>query len=181
MNYLDDFFITASTKEECKLSQDGLIHELHHLGFEVAWEKVLLPSQRVKYLGIVVDSVEMSLSLGEDKLKRVSEVVDFFQNRKWCSMKRLEQLTGLLAHCAVAVRGAWTFTRGLYNLLKSIPVSVRRVNLSDQIKQDLVCWGCFTKWFNGKARIIRNCDKLEYLFTDASDFGFGGHWGFLLR
>ena len=72
----------------------------------------------MKYLGIIVNTVDMTLSVGADKLDRVTIEVQDIQGAKRCKRKRLEQLAGLLAHCATVVRGGRMYTRRIYNLLR---------------------------------------------------------------
>ena len=63
VNYLDDFLIIGSTKEECQPGLVTLITLLHYLGFNVHWRKVISPTQRITFLGIELDSSTMSLRL----------------------------------------------------------------------------------------------------------------------
>ena len=49
--YTDDFFIAAATYEECKKWTDILIKLLIKLGFLISWKKVVVPSQRITFMG----------------------------------------------------------------------------------------------------------------------------------
>ena len=53
---------------------------LGDLGFVVSWKKCSCPSTNVRYLGILVDSVSMSLSLPYDKLAKLRRELEFFQH-----------------------------------------------------------------------------------------------------
>ena len=59
VNYLDDFLIIAPSREECLRAQLTLINLLHSLGFQANWSKLSGPSQRVKFLRIILDSIAM--------------------------------------------------------------------------------------------------------------------------
>ena len=61
--YLDDFIVVSLTEVECKKVMSVLIDMLQMMGFVVAWKKVVIPSQKVTYLGITLDSLAMTLSL----------------------------------------------------------------------------------------------------------------------
>ena len=78
VNFLDDFLIIGSTKEECQRGLVTLINLLHYLGFNVSWRKVVSPTQRITFLGIELDSSTMSLRLPEDKLNRLIDLVNTF-------------------------------------------------------------------------------------------------------
>ena len=64
VNYLDDFLIVASSREECLRAQLTLIHLLHSLGFQVNWSKLSGPSQRVQFLGIQMNLITEPLVHG---------------------------------------------------------------------------------------------------------------------
>ena len=68
VNYLDEFLIIGSTKEECQRGLVTFINFLHYLGFNASWHKAISPSQHITFLGIELDSSTMSLRLPEDKL-----------------------------------------------------------------------------------------------------------------
>ena len=53
-----------------------------------------------------------------------------------------------------------------------MPREGRRVKLSDQIRLHLDWWAKF----NGKARMVVRAGKVNHVYTDASMYGFGGHW-----
>ena len=184
INYLDDFFITEQLESECMKAQNALGEVLRRLGFKVAVKKLILPSTSVKYLGIIIDTISMTLSVGEDKYQRVQNEVADIQGASKCKRKKLEQLAGLLAHCATVVRGGRTYTRRIYNLLKYTD-GQQDVVLDELVQLDLNWWKTFMLWFNGKARILNHQGPVWNLCSDASGkVGFGaysefGHmWGF---
>ena len=49
VNYLNEFLIIGSTKEECQQGLVTLINVLHYLGFNVSWHKVVSPTQRITF------------------------------------------------------------------------------------------------------------------------------------
>ena len=71
ISYIDDFIVVEPTRERCASSQAMLFELLGSLGFEVSWSKCAAPSTRVRYLGIDFDSVDMTLSLPDDKLNKL--------------------------------------------------------------------------------------------------------------
>lgn len=185
LNYLDDFFLAGPSYAACASNQDSLIKMLHQLGFKVNFQKVKRPSHTPKYLGIIVDLIDMCFCLPQDKLARTAKEVNEALATTWCSRKRLERLTGLLAHCATLVRGGRTFCRRLYSLLK-VTKKAKRIRLTELYRLDLLWWKSFLKVFNGRTRIISPEEPSHHVFTDASSTGFGawtdndylfGFWG----
>ena len=64
MKYLYDFLILGKTLEETILSRETAIYLLQNLGFVINLKKsVLYPAQRIEFLGMIIDSVEMTVSL----------------------------------------------------------------------------------------------------------------------
>ena len=74
ISYIDDFIVVESTREKCVQSQAVLFELLGSLGFEVSWKKCTAPATMVRYLGIDFDSMEMTLSLPEDKVDKLFRV-----------------------------------------------------------------------------------------------------------
>ena len=66
--YVDDFLIIGESREACQLQAafDTLLALLQNLG--ISWHKVVLPTQRLVLLGILLDTVECTMSLLADKL-----------------------------------------------------------------------------------------------------------------
>ena len=75
MNYLDDVFICGDTFAECRDAVLATVNVLLKLGFSIYPEKSqLIPAQKIEYLGFLIDSVKMKMSLTktkEDKLKNL--------------------------------------------------------------------------------------------------------------
>ena len=70
--YLDDMLILGSTIEELLCSRDTIIYLLQHLGFVINWNKSFLsPVQEIDFLGLLVNSKNMTLSLTESIINHV--------------------------------------------------------------------------------------------------------------
>ena len=177
--YLDDFLVMAPSYEECERALDTLSNLLSFLGFELALEKVIRPSQSVKYLGLQIDSVLMELSLPPEKLDKLCLLVNSFvsTSKTKASKHDLDSLCGVISHASKVVRGGRTFSRRLINLAKGITSRYEVVSLPDWFKSDLHWWSNFCRLFNGKAPIIDSKCLLSCpVETDSSMSGFGGVW-----
>ena len=177
MNYLDDFLIVHDTQEGCVADQNTVIKFIRSLGFHVAWQKVTEPSTRVKYLGIVIDTVGMQLSMPEGKMVCLRDLLIKHEKANFITKKNLESLTGLLAHCSSCVRGGRTFCRRLYDLYKFMTAKGRKsARLSTEVKEDIHWWLKFSHIFNGKS-LINTEEHSEAVYTDASKRGFAASMG----
>ena len=173
VNYLDDFAVLGHTEMECSVAQELLHNVLWNFGFKVAENKVVKPSQSFKYLGIRVDSIKMTVSIDDDKLSRVRVEVLGMLDKSSCKRKALEEVSGLLAHCATVVKGGRTFARRIYNALRDSKGDV--IHLDETIRQDFIWWASFIHWFNGRAKVLGAAQQENFVYTDSSNYGFGAH------
>lgn len=185
LGYLDDYFVSGESYDSCEFNQVSLMNLLTYLGFVINTKKVVTPSRKPKYLGVIIDLEKLVYRLPQDKLDKTLAKVSEMLNSSWCSRKSLERVTGLLAHCSVLVRGGRTFCRRLYSLLKAT-IGKRRVRLGEVFRQDLLWWKSFLNVFDGTCPIFPPLLPTKHFFTDASGTGFGawhlndfifGFWG----
>ena len=111
VNYLDDFLIVSSSREECLGAQLALIRLLHSVGFQVNWSKLHSPSQRVKFLGIILDSLAMQAFVPEDKISSLEEQLHVLLSKRKASKRDLQRVAGLMNFLAKVVKGGRTFLR----------------------------------------------------------------------
>ena len=72
--YLNYFMILEKTLEETILSRNTVIYLLQNLGFVINLKKsVLHPTQKIKFLGMITNSVEMTVSLPQKKVESISK------------------------------------------------------------------------------------------------------------
>lgn len=100
VNYLDDCITLSQTYEGCIESQNRTIKLLRYLGFQISWHKVSTPAKVTKYLGIEIDSELLELRLPLYKVEKMLELVKSFKKSKSVTLKDIQRLPGLLAHCA---------------------------------------------------------------------------------
>ena len=175
INYLDDFWVGGSTFEECCIVQNTLINILISFGFRVNWTKCVGPSQCVRYLGVLFDTCNMTVSLPEDKITKLLCEIAFFQDKTRATRRQIQRLCGILAHASKVVRAGRTFSRRVINLLKSLPAKGNpKINLNDDFRKDVSWWSRFVKSFNGKATMINyNFGLGPSFMTDSSLSGYG--------
>ena len=95
--YLDDFLIITPDYESCVMALNTLITLLRQLGFSIAWHKVVGPSQKLTFLGIDIDTNNLTLQLPPKKLAELHSLLVSFSSRKRASRCQLESLAGKLA------------------------------------------------------------------------------------
>lgn len=178
ISYLDDYWVTGSSFEECQTVQMTLIEILGSLGFLVSFKKCSTPSTCVTYLGIEFDSVSMSIALPKEKLDAMIGEFRFFHGKSRATIKQLQRICGIISHASKVIKGGRTFSRRMLDLLKGLPPTKKRVRLSNEFLKDLNWWESVSIKFNGKELIIpyNNGEGLT-LITDASKNGYGYLYG----
>lgn len=173
-SYLDDFLVTGRTREECWQAQQALINILRSLGFFVAWEKCVSPSQNITYLGVSFDTTEMFVKIPTGKLQELHAELEFFSGKKRATLKQIQRLCGTLAHCSKVIKGGRTFSHRIIELLKGWHPGVKRIRLSDQFQYDISWWKNFAAIFNGKNLMVKhNYGQGPCFTTDACIAGYG--------
>ena len=71
----------------------------------------------ITLLGIELDSVHLQLRLLSEKLQKLRELVAKWRQRKVCTKKELQSLSGHLSHACKVIRPGRHFLRGLFGLI----------------------------------------------------------------
>ncbi len=80
----DDFLLIARTQEEILQALDVLIHLLRKLGFSINYNKIVGPSQRLVLVGILFDSINMTIELPTEKIRELHSLLqDTLEKRKY--------------------------------------------------------------------------------------------------
>jgi hypothetical protein len=176
--YLDDLLIIASSQEQCLRHTQTLFHWILKCGFVPNLRKSeLVPTQQITFLGCVLDSVNMNLSLPHDKVTGISRMCRRIAGMDSCPRRILAQLKGQMVAAAQAVLHAPLHYQELTHLLR---LASRRFNnhqwdtllpLTSVIKTELLQWSSELMDWNGKSFRPFLPDFIAE--TDASLRGFG--------
>ena len=72
ITFLEDLLIFGNAIEEILVARDSVIFLLQHLEFVINFKKcVLEPTQEIQFLGIIVNSKTMTLSLSQEKVQKI--------------------------------------------------------------------------------------------------------------
>lgn len=111
--------------------------------------KVCCPLQHLNYLGVQFDTISMTTSLPKNKLAKLHQELNFFENKDRATKKQIQRLCGVVAHCSKVMKGGRTFSRRIMDMLKGLPKRNKRIRLSQDFKHDLDWWKEFSARFNG--------------------------------
>lgn len=174
VGYIDDFWIGEPTYELCAQGQQALISLLGDLGFNVNWNKCVSPNTSIRYLGIIFNSIDMSLSLPEDKMTKLRKEIQFFDGKNRATKSQLQRLCGTLAHASKVIYGGRIFSRRVIDLLRGLPDKNVRIRLSKDFRMDMEWWAEYARQYNGHATMINHHYTEDiHLYTDASKNGYG--------
>ena len=171
LHYLDDFlFLGAPTDNSCGRALDVALDTCGELGVPVAAHKTEGPASQLTFLGILVDTVTMSLSLPGDKLTRILGLVLSWRSKKTASKRELQSLIGHLSHAAMVVLPGRTFLRRMIDLMKVAKRPSHHVRLTAGLS-DLQWWASFLPRWNGRSIMPPEAPS-HVVTSDAS-----GSWG----
>ena len=160
--YLDDFLIIGETKEACQAAFDALLSLLQNLGFHISWKKVVYPTQRLVFLGVLLDTVQCSMSLPEDKLEALRSYLLEFSLCCRASKTQLQVLAGKLNWACRVVYGGRTFLRHILDQINQLNSPNAKFKFNQEFCVDLSWWISFLSVFNGKCFFSRGYLLLMY-------------------
>ena len=181
VNYSDDFF-----KVCCKIllfAQSELQHivgAFHDLRIPLAEDKIEGPALQLIYLGITINSRDMTIEVPEEKYIDSMEILRRWTGKRTCTKRQLKSLIGKLGHICKVVRPGRMFSRRLIDLSTTVQRSHHHITLNREARADIQWWLDFLPHWTAKSMIppslrIMSSDLL--LHSDASDVGFGALFG----
>ena len=177
--YLDDWLIQASSRGQVLLALNTVLQLCHSLGIVVNWEKSqLTPTQRMVYLGVLLDSVSFRASLALKRVEKLLSIGDVFLSCKQQPVSSWLELLGVLSSMIQLVPGGRLRMRSLQFVLHRSWDQVDQyalVQWTPEVRHDL-------EWWLDRAR-LELCISLDQvspqldLWSDALDMGWGGGGG----
>ena len=178
LNYIDDYIVFGKTREECLNAQHFLISLLIKLGFAISWHKVVGPVQSIVWLGLTLDSISMSISMPNDKVSELKNLLQDFLVKKKAKKRELQRLGGKLAFASTVVKAGRTFSRRVIDLVNSVKYNHYYIRLNNEFRKDVEMWLSFLlDNFNGSAKLLKNVPiNVNEFGTDSSFSGYGCYY-----
>ena len=112
--YLDDFLIMAHSITECERFVKMTISILEYLGFLINWRKCIVkPTRFCKFLGININTTNMTLELPQEKRNKIKQLVDRILKQRIIKVKILAKCIGTLIAACPAVAYGWLYCKHL--------------------------------------------------------------------
>ncbi|XP_044586107.1 uncharacterized protein LOC123266143 [Cotesia glomerata] len=176
--YLDDILCIGRSMTECRNNVTCTRKILSKLGFIVNERKSMqIPERSCKYLGFVIDSKNMTLSLPEEKKLKLRKMIKEFLNKDSCSIREMAGLIGVLVAACPGIPYGMLYTKLLEReKLKALIINEQDFNkkmlIQACVKKELCWW--LSKIVGAKNQIRTLSYRLE-IFSDASLTGWGAH------
>ena len=168
-NYIDDF-LCISLPSKINETYVRLQELLAELGLTVSNKKLVPPSTQVVCLGILVDTVQCTISIPPDKLQYIKQLCHSWAVKSTCTKKELQSLLGSLLYVAKCIKYARVFLNRMLQLLRT-NYSIKKIQIDDDFRKDLKWFNTFLPIFNGVTFFHYNPSKTVYL--DACPTGLG--------
>lgn len=176
VNYLDDFLCLGNSYDECLNCVTKTIDLLNHLGFIINYEKSqLIPSQRRKFLGFELNSINMTLGLPTEKRNKILNLVKDISKRKHIKIREYAKFLGVLTSSCPAIAYGWLYTK-LFEREKYLALRQSKDNYDCKMiirtnqKYDFIWW---ERQIMISCNPIRNGQYVLEIFSDASLTGWG--------
>lgn len=178
-SYLDDTFLQGDSFQECLKNIQATKETLRKLGFKVNEEKsVLIPTQEIEHLGFVINSMDMTISLTQNRKSGLKQTAkEVLGNKEEVKIRLVAKLIGLIVACEPAVEKCFLHYRGL-ELDKIQALKFSRGNfdanmtVSDRGILD-INWWLENIDFCQRSLLTKPTDF--DLYTDASMVGWGAY------
>ncbi|CAG2238595.1 unnamed protein product [Mytilus edulis] len=179
--YIDDSLLHSPYENICYENTVMLRNLLHSLGFLVNKEKsVFIPTQRIIFLGYLIDSVQFKVFLTEEKIQKILKSANKIYSLYNPVIREVSSLIGLFTSASCAVLLAPIFHRYL-DIEKTLALSKNNDNydgimsLSENSRNEILWWIKNVDRNEGKS--ISFGTPTEYIETDASKIGWGAVYG----
>ena len=146
-NYLDDFGAAESWDLANEMFQK-LREILKLCGLEEAFDKACTPASRMLFLGILFDTIAMTLSISKDRLLEILNLLHKWSDKCYASKKEVQQLIGKLQFVAKCVRPGRLFLSRMLEFLRSMEDG-QEVELTSEFRKDISWWSKFLPLYDG--------------------------------
>ena len=112
--YLDDSFLFGDTPGPCKSNINDTFTLFGDLGFDVSREKsITQPSLVIEHPGSVLNSIDMTVSLPNEKIDTIIRLGSDNLKSQSCSIREAAKLIGTLVSCSPGVEYGPLLTNSL--------------------------------------------------------------------
>ena len=147
IDYIDDYVGVGVLNSASRLYH-FLIDLMRKLVLTISDMKLVKPGTRVVCLGVLINSVQGTIAIPEDKLDQVNRTVQEWLGKNVCTKRQLQSILGLLLYVHKCVKPARVFLNRMLELLRTSH-NTQRIVLTSDFKCDLRWFAKFLPLYNG--------------------------------
>ena len=175
VNYIDDLG-GAEVEGKANSAFETLGKILADIGILESKSKACSPAKQMLFLGILIDTENMTVSIDQSRLDQVKSLLDVWENKSEASLKETQSLVGVLSFCATCVREGRLFFSRILNFLKTLP-KLGRKTIPNSVKLDVQWWSRFMTEYNGVTVIPSEVwTQPDEIFSSDACLTGGGAW-----
>ena len=147
VDYIDDY-VGVGVLSIANASYLALIDLMNDLGLTISQKKLVSPSTKVTCLGVLIDTVNGTISIPPEKLRDITDTVRQWLSRNVATKHELQSILGLLLYIHKCVKPACVFLNRMLDLLR-FAHGRQKVMLTPDFKRDLRWFSKFLPAYNG--------------------------------
>ena len=124
-HYLDDFPMLAKTREGLLEQIEKYKALMKRIGMPIAEEKMLRPTQFLEYLGLLLNLLDLTLQIPDDKrisnIEKIDKLITAHRKRENVTVKEIQKVAGSLNFICSAIPAGKVFIADLYKLIDQEP------------------------------------------------------------
>ena len=154
---------------------DYLVKLLQDLGFPISKSKLISPTTQCNCLGIIINTVDYTLSIPDENLAEIMEKCDHIFHSNLITMKQLQSVVGSLMFVHKCVKPTQFLINRLLDVLRNAMTT--RIAVSTEMRRDLAWLLKFLPLFNGTTKYVHQIiEEMETLHINACLQSVGGVW-----
>ena len=146
INYIEEIGAAASP-DQAQDAFSKLKKLLTELGLEDSPDKESKPMTHMLFLGLIYDTIAMIVSIPDDKLNKISSLVDIWLSKSTATITELQSFVGKLSYVCSCIRPGCIFMQHLLNVLRS-NYHFTSFIVPKELGRDLSWWSTFLKHYN---------------------------------
>ena len=175
--YVDESFLQGHSFEACQENVSVTVHLLQKLGFTVHPDKsILIPTQIIVFLGFVINSLDMTISLTLEKIGKILHMVRHILVAEYITIRAVASCIGLLVSSFPAVQFGPLYYRYL-EICKNRALYRAKGNFDTSIVLTVKAFSELSWWLDNVQTVSRPIKTPSIdltVYSDASLEGWGG-------